>query len=195
VDRLTEVDIFPHAVTVSIDLLEESHGFLLGIDDQVHRDAHDGVVPKLARPSRSRDWKGTRPPRQSARAPQGWWADSTDRRNTSIEEDVVARGRARAALRAGRPPLRSPGRPPASQRAERLRFWRLIAKGLTSEDAAVAVGVSPVLGTRWFRQGGGMPPIALEEPSGRYLSFAERPGMRSAGDRPPSGAGTFHGLA
>jgi transposase, IS30 family len=86
----------------------------------------------------------------------------------------VAQGRVRAALRAGRSPLRSPGRPPVSRRAERQRFWRLIAKGLTSEGAAVAVGVSPVLGTRWFREGGGMPPISLEEPSGRYLSFAER---------------------
>ncbi|MDH6130314.1 IS30 family transposase [Kitasatospora sp. GP82] len=86
----------------------------------------------------------------------------------------MAQGRARAALRAGRPPLRSPGRPPISRRAERQRFWRLIAKGLTSEDAAIAVGVSPVLGTRWFREGGGTPPISLEEPSGRYLSFAER---------------------
>jgi IS30 family transposase len=70
--------------------------------------------------------------------------------------------------------LRSPGRPPISRRAERQQFWRLVAKGLTSEDAAVTVGVSPVVGTRWFREGGGMPPISLEAPSGRYLSFAER---------------------
>jgi IS30 family transposase len=30
------------------------------------------------------------------------------------------------------------------------------------------------LGPRWFREGGGMPPIPLDPPSGRYLSFAER---------------------
>jgi len=30
------------------------------------------------------------------------------------------------------------------------------------------------VGTRWFRHGGGMSPISLAEPSGRYLSFAER---------------------
>jgi transposase, IS30 family len=73
-----------------------------------------------------------------------------------------------------RAPMRSPGRPPVSQREERQRFWQAIATGLTSEDAAVAVGVSPVLGTRWFRDGGGMPPISLAPSSGRYLSFAER---------------------
>jgi hypothetical protein len=86
----------------------------------------------------------------------------------------VAQGRAREAIWAGRPPLRSPGRPPVNRRAEQQRFWRLIAKGLSSEDAAVACGVSMPLGPRWFRQGGGMPPISLDEPSGRYLSFAER---------------------
>ena len=30
------------------------------------------------------------------------------------------------------------------------------------------------VGARWFRHAGGMPPISLDEPSGRYLSFAER---------------------
>ena len=30
------------------------------------------------------------------------------------------------------------------------------------------------LGPRWFREGGGMPSINLDPPSGRYLSFAER---------------------
>ena len=29
-------------------------------------------------------------------------------------------------------------------------------------------------GARWFRHAGGMPPISLDEPTGRYLSFAER---------------------
>jgi IS30 family transposase len=36
------------------------------------------------------------------------------------------------------------------------------------------MGVSGPVGTRWFRHGGGMSPISLAEPSGRYLSFAER---------------------
>jgi IS30 family transposase len=69
--------------------------------------------------------------------------------------------------------MRSPGRPAPRREVER-GFWKLVAKGVTSEDAAVAVGVSQPVGTRWFREGGGMPPICLSEPSGRYLSFAER---------------------
>ncbi|KPI16530.1 Transposase IS30-like HTH domain containing protein [Actinobacteria bacterium OK006] len=38
----------------------------------------------------------------------------------------------------------------------------------------MAVGVSWPVGSRWFRHAGGMPPISLDEPTGRYLSFAER---------------------
>lgn len=86
----------------------------------------------------------------------------------------MAQGRARTAIQAGRPPLRSPGRPPVNRCQEQQRFWRKIVEGLSSEEAAVASGVSPVLGTRWFREAGGMPPISLAPPSGRYLSFAER---------------------
>jgi hypothetical protein len=53
-------------------------------------------------------------------------------------------------------------------------FWQLIAQGKRSEDAAVEVGVSAPVGTRWFRHAGGMPPLSLVEPTGRYLSFKER---------------------
>jgi hypothetical protein len=35
-------------------------------------------------------------------------------------------------------------------------------------------GVSQAVASRWFRQGGGMPPISLAPLSGRYLSFVER---------------------
>src|SRR5215203_6027395 len=73
----------------------------------------------------------------------------------------------------GRPAMRSPGRPPIRRESER-RFWLRIAEGLSSEDAAAACGVSPAVGNRWFRQGGGMPPMSLVPPSGRYLSFRER---------------------
>ena len=79
-----------------------------------------------------------------------------------------------AASVTGRPALRSPGRPPVGRREHRQRFWLAIAKGLTSEDAAVVAGVSPVVGTRWFREGGGMPRVSLAPLSGRFLSFAER---------------------
>ena len=73
----------------------------------------------------------------------------------------------------GRPAMRSPGRPPARREVER-RFWLRIAEGLSSEDASAACGVSPAVGGRWFRQGGGMSRLSLVLPSGRYLSFGER---------------------
>ena len=75
--------------------------------------------------------------------------------------------------RALRPPMRSPGRPEPSRAVQR-QFWRLIATGINSAEAALTVGVSVPVGARWFRHGGGMPPISLAEPSGRYLSFEER---------------------
>ena len=78
-----------------------------------------------------------------------------------------------AADRALRPPMRSPGRPEPSRAVQR-EFWRLIATGITTVESAEAVGVSWPVGFRWFRHAGGMPPLSLEEPSGRYLSFAER---------------------
>ncbi|MGE4164119.1 MAG: IS30 family transposase [Vicinamibacterales bacterium] len=69
--------------------------------------------------------------------------------------------------------MRSPGRPIPARHVER-EFWRLIAQGKSTEDAAIAVGVSVPVGSRWFRHAGGMPPLSLAEPSGRYLSFGER---------------------
>jgi IS30 family transposase len=78
-----------------------------------------------------------------------------------------------AADRGTRPAMRSPGRPYPPRHVEQ-DFWRRIAQGMGSEDAAVAVGVSAPVGSRWFRHGGGMPPISLAAPSGRYLSFVER---------------------
>lgn len=68
----------------------------------------------------------------------------------------------------------SPGRPSTARREDRQRFWREIAAGCSSEEAAAAAGVSPAVGSRWFRDGGGMPPITLAPLSGRYLSFSER---------------------
>jgi IS30 family transposase len=76
--------------------------------------------------------------------------------------------------RAGRPPLRSPGRPVGAKRDDRQRFWAAIRRGLSSEDAAAEAGVSPAVGARWFRNSGGMPSISLAPLSGRYLSVAER---------------------
>lgn len=77
------------------------------------------------------------------------------------------------AAQTGRPVMYSPGRPGLSRAVER-QFWAGIATGLSSEAAAAACGVSSAKGVRWFRQAGGMPPIRLSPPSGRYLSFSER---------------------
>ncbi|MDG5770022.1 helix-turn-helix domain-containing protein, partial [Mycolicibacterium fortuitum] len=69
--------------------------------------------------------------------------------------------------------MRSPGRPDPSRSVQR-QFWRLIAQGVSTDDAAAEVGVSTPVATRWFHHAGGMTPISLDEPTGRYLSFAER---------------------
>jgi IS30 family transposase len=55
-----------------------------------------------------------------------------------------------------------------------VRFWAAIARGATSVEAGLEVGVSWVVGVRWFREAGGVPPITQAPLSGRYLSFAER---------------------
>jgi IS30 family transposase len=84
----------------------------------------------------------------------------------------------RRSERALRSKLRSPGRPPVARREHRRRFWVSIAAGQSSEDAAISAGVSQAVGSRWFREAGGMAPSTLapsQKPlSGRYLSFAER---------------------
>jgi IS30 family transposase len=65
-----------------------------------------------------------------------------------------------------------------ARQEHRRRFWAFIAEGLSSEDAAMEVGVSQPVGTRWFREAGGMAPSHLSRSSkplsGRYLTFAER---------------------
>jgi len=83
-------------------------------------------------------------------------------------------GKRQQAIRAMRGQMWSPGRPSVARREDRQRFWRAIAAGRSSEEAAAAAGVSQAVGSRWFRDGGGMPPISLAPLSGRYLSFAER---------------------
>ena len=71
----------------------------------------------------------------------------------------------------GRSAMRSPGKPSLRREVER-GFGGEIAKGVSSEEAAV--GVSQAVGSRWFRQGGGMATVELAPLSGRYLSFGER---------------------
>jgi IS30 family transposase len=72
----------------------------------------------------------------------------------------------------GRSAMKSPGAPSLRREVEQ-EFWREIAKGVTSEEAAATVDVSEAAGARWFRQRGGMP-IDLSPSTGRYLSFRER---------------------
>lgn len=82
--------------------------------------------------------------------------------------------RQQAADRAVRPKLRSPGHPKYQRHVE-VAFWEQIAKGLLAEQAAGVIGVPQAVGARWFHNAGGMPPYDLKfQPSGRYLSFAER---------------------
>jgi IS30 family transposase len=61
-----------------------------------------------------------------------------------------------------------------ARREHRQRFWAAIADGMSSDRAGVLAGVSPAVGVRWFREGGGMPSVSRAPLSGRYLSFAER---------------------
>src|SRR4051794_41835331 len=88
---------------------------------------------------------------------------------------MAGRRRSDRALRAK---LRSPGRPPVARREHRRRFWAFIAAGMTSEDAAMEVGISQPVGTRWFREAGGVGPSDLspssKAPSGRGLAFSGR---------------------
>jgi hypothetical protein len=102
-----------------------------------------------------------------------YWVGSTGRRNASIEEGLMGRPAGWMQELTGRSAMRSPGRPSLRREVQRA-FWREIAKGLTSEQAGVAVGASGAAGSRWFREGGGMPSVEPAPLSGRYLSFIER---------------------
>lgn len=98
-------------------------------------------------------------------ATKDWIAKTSD-----VPEEARRQWRADRALR---PAMRSPGRPDPSRVVQR-QFWRLIATGVSTAEASLVVGVSVPVGTRWFRHAGGMPPISLAEPTGRYLTFEER---------------------
>ena len=102
-------------------------------------------------------------------------APQSQRQRSTSYTAMAGRRRSDRALRGK---LRSPGRPPVARQEHRRRFWAFIAEGLSSEDAAMEVGVSQPVGTRWFREAGGMAPSHLSRSSkplsGRYLTFAER---------------------
>ena len=55
------------------------------------------------------------------------------------------------------------------------QFWFLIREGAVREEAAARLGYNRGTGKRWFSQAGGVvPAYVTTQPSGRYLSFAER---------------------
>ena len=80
----------------------------------------------------------------------------------------MGRPRGWAAAATGRPPMRSPGRPPVARREHRQAFWEAIARGASSEDAGVEAGVpgtmltSPIL-VATGRQSGPMGPLQAEQ--------------------------------
>jgi IS30 family transposase len=64
-----------------------------------------------------------------------------------------------------------------AERAQLRRFWVLIAAGMASAEAGIAVGVSDDCGERWFRKAGGMSPLPLSPPArgpGSRLDVEER---------------------
>jgi len=96
----------------------------------------------------------------------------------------------------------SPGRPTVAWRTDRVRFWAAIARGVTTEEAALEAGVSSPVVYRWFRHAGGVNPRLPPTVSGRYLSFSERedippasPRSRPEGDRSPAGARSLDDLS
>ena len=86
---------------------------------------------------------------------------------------ATARERQRAVQRY-RGQVHSPGRPTVAWRADRVRFWAAIARGVKTEVAAAEAGVSAPVAFRWFRHAGGVNPRLAAAVSGRFLSFAER---------------------
>src|SRR5437773_12468534 len=87
---------------------------------------------------------------------------------------VMGAGPRQRAVRLYRGQMPSPGRPTVAWREDRVRFWAAIGRGMSSEDAGCEAGVSPAVGTRWFRQAGGVAANLPPAVSGRFLSFTER---------------------
>jgi len=56
----------------------------------------------------------------------------------------------------------------------RRAFWREVRAGSSTVRAAGCAGVAESVGRRWFRECGGVAPLALADPVGRFLSLAER---------------------
>jgi IS30 family transposase len=64
-------------------------------------------------------------------------------------------------------------RPPFPSEVRR-RFWQGIRAGLSLEEAAAGAGASRSWAVRVFEEAGGVNPVPVTEPVGRYLSLTER---------------------
>jgi IS30 family transposase len=63
----------------------------------------------------------------------------------------------------------------AVTRVKERVFWRAVVRdGSSTAAASKRAGVSDAVGRRWFRESGGVSPVELTEPAGRYLSLVER---------------------
>ena len=72
--------------------------------------------------------------------------------------------------------MTAPNRP--YRREVERQFWLLIRAGRLRQEAAVELGFHEDSGKAWFRQSGGVAPShVLAQPSGRYLTPAEREEM------------------
>src|SRR3954449_13134639 len=76
------------------------------------------------------------------------------RSSQHLDEGVAMGTRKRRSDQAERGVLRSPGLAGVARREDRRLFGAVVAAGLASGDAACRAGVSPALGTRWFREAG-----------------------------------------
>ena len=64
------------------------------------------------------------------------------------------------------------------------QFWVAIRAGASREQAVAALGCSGKTGTEWFRQAGGVvPAYVTAQPTGRFLSFAEREEIHAGVER------------
>ena len=93
----------------------------------------------------------------------------------------------RAADRAGRPAMRSPGRPPVARREDRQRFWAAIARGCRARTRRSRRACRRPVGARWFREAGGMPPVSSGPAVGAVSVVRRAGGDRAAARRRASG--------
>lgn len=132
---------------------------------------HHGVVPDVAQAAHAAD--NAVLVEQSLELLAGVLGDFQRSSQHLINGGVVWDDR-QDGLRSGQDGHRCGRQAGVNQREAEQAFWVRIAAGAPSEDAALARGVSQPVGTRWFREAGGMAPVSLAACSRRYLLFAER---------------------